>query len=935
MSLKNITLRINDASDTVQTHQIAGGTGGAGSRGQALRLKALANVKYHFTDEATGFAPENLATKRVGKDLHIAFEGGQVGQPDLVIEDYYQDDGAIGYAEGSDNLLVGTHENGQTYPFVPESAQASDAVSQLAEGIQAGQALGISHAPVPLWWLPLLALPLLGGGGSTPPPDHKPEINGLTPKAQGGDVKVYEKALTTGSDAASPAERGDAAFTIKSQDGVKSLTIGGTEFLKDGAIVTGARLLTPLGNELTVTGYDKATGEVRYSYLLKGSKTHPAGAAENALFEDLQVVLTDNDGDKATAVLSAQIVDDVPTARDDAFTQVQENQALVIDALANDIQGADGVPLAKVAVTQQPVQGTVSYDAATGKFTYTPNPGAGKDSTEDSFRYTITDADGDTSTATVKITLQPDQDIWIVPQDFVTVSEGALPSPAAPVLRMRMLARAVESAEAEGQLVVSYYNDVPQGDLLQSIQLSADGLDAQLQALGQDVVWALSADGLQLTGTSAGTPVLTIALTSAALTDATTGQITYSYKVTLLQPVTHPETPAGKNLVTLKGIAFTVTDADQESKTGTFDVDVQDAVPVALDDVADVQPDVGQAVSGNVLVNDTQGADGARVSAVVASQLGSASQAVGDAAVEVAGQYGTLTISADGSYRYARTDGSAGGVEDVFTYTLTDADLDSVEATLTIRVGNATPTVGEEEPNPQDPDGDPIHVIAAAQVHEAGLPARTGEPAGSDAASDSETTVGQFGFASIDGLKALTLDGVAVQAGTAFPAEPLLENATGQLWAYYTFDAATAQGTVHYQYMLLDNTLTDPSSVAFAVEVTDQDGQSASNTLTVVIVDDAPTAVLDTNSVPSGTYAPIEGNVMANDTEGADGAEVVGVQAGAGDVQEAGTEVPGQYGTLTLNADGSYSYQRDAATTEGGVTDVFTYTIQDGDGDTA
>ena len=149
MSLKNITLRINDASDIVQTHQIAGGTGGAGSRGQALRLKALANVKYHFTDEATGFAPENLATKRVGKDLHIAFEGGQVGQPDLVIEDYYQDDGAIGYAEGSDNLLVGTHENGQTYPFVPESAQASDAVSQLAEGIQAGQALGISHAPVP------------------------------------------------------------------------------------------------------------------------------------------------------------------------------------------------------------------------------------------------------------------------------------------------------------------------------------------------------------------------------------------------------------------------------------------------------------------------------------------------------------------------------------------------------------------------------------------------------------------------------------------------------------------------------------------------------------------------------------------------------------------------------------------------------------------
>ena len=186
MSLKNIILQINNASETVQTVKIAGGEGGVGARGQGVRIKALGNVKYHFTDEATGYGPENIATKRVGKNLHIAFEGGDVEQPDLVIEDYYKDNGEIGYGEGTDNLLVGTHENGNVYPYVPESSVGTDAVSMLADGVQAGQALGTSVAPVPLWWLPLLILPALGGGdggwcactSGSPADHHRPDGQG-------------------------------------------------------------------------------------------------------------------------------------------------------------------------------------------------------------------------------------------------------------------------------------------------------------------------------------------------------------------------------------------------------------------------------------------------------------------------------------------------------------------------------------------------------------------------------------------------------------------------------------------------------------------------------------------------------------------------------------------------------------------------------------
>ena len=42
--------------------------------------------------------------------------------------------------------------------------------------------------------------------------------------------------------------------------------------------------------------------------------------------------------------------------------------------------------------------------------------------------------------------------------------------------------------------------------------------------------------------------------------------------------------------------------------------------------------------------------------------------------LEVQGQFGTLTIKADGSYTYHGGAGAVGGSVDTFTYTLTDGD---------------------------------------------------------------------------------------------------------------------------------------------------------------------------------------------------------------------------------------------------------------------
>ena len=105
-----------------------------------------------------------------------------------------------------------------------------------------------------------------------------------------------------------------------------------------------------------------------------------------------------------------------------------------------------------------------------------------------------------------------------------------------------------------------------------------------------------------------------------------------------------------------------------------------------------------------------------------------------------------------------------------------------------------------------------------------------------------------------------------------------------------------------------------------------------------------PTAVLDTGSVAEGGTLTVAAGagVLHNDIAGADGLAagggVVGVAAGSSTASPVsggvGTTIAGSYGTLTLNADGSYSYHSTPnLVVPAGANDSFVYTIQDGDGD--
>ncbi|RUX37050.1 structural toxin protein RtxA, partial [Mesorhizobium sp. M7A.F.Ca.CA.002.09.1.1] len=130
----------------------------------------------------------------------------------------------------------------------------------------------------------------------------------------------------------------------------------------------------------------------------------------------------------------------------------------------------------------------------------------------------------------------------------------------------------------------------------------------------------------------------------------------------------------------------------------------------------------------------------------------------------------------------------------------------------------------------------------------------------------------------------------------------------------------------------------------FTYQATDANGNTITNTITIDVADDVPTAHADTNSVVEGGI--VLGNVLSDGTDdvfGADGAAagggVVGVRVAGGDTTTAvttgvNTVINGSFGTLTLQANGSYSYDGlPNVVPPAGATETFVYTIMDGDGD--
>ncbi|OSQ36936.1 beta strand repeat-containing protein, partial [Thalassospira mesophila] len=132
---------------------------------------------------------------------------------------------------------------------------------------------------------------------------------------------------------------------------------------------------------------------------------------------------------------------------------------------------------------------------------------------------------------------------------------------------------------------------------------------------------------------------------------------------------------------------------------------------------------------------------------------------------------------------------------------------------------------------------------------------------------------------------------------------------------------------------------------SFTYQITDNDGQTDSATVHIKIVGDnlPPEATDNSNAVKVGTTETATGNVITdNNGNGVDrNAEntsqtlsVVGINGATGNI---GTSIAGTYGTIRVNADGTYSYVLNTSNSAvrnlpvgQTLIETFTYTLSDG-----
>ena len=708
--------------------------------------------------------------------------------------------------------------------------------------------------------------------------DEEPTTIIITPDQPAGSVSatasVSEAALAArgaeppGSNESSNAETTTGSIVFDAPDGLASITLNGVAITAVGQV-----FVTPLGR-LTITSI--APGNIGYSYTLTDNTTNPVS---NDVFA---VVVTDRDGDTAAANLTINIIDDAPTARNDTdsvpaanYTGQTGNVITGVGTTSGnagaDTQGADGAALTGIRAGT----GAGAFSGAGA----TINGQYGTLTISSNGSYTYTRNAGTPGGVNDVFTYQLTDGDGDTSTATLTISIAD-----SPVTITSVPTTGAGTVVDEAGLPAR--GNEPPGSNAAAPSESTSGT---INFTAPDGVASVQINGIVITGAG---QVITVPTGTLLITgyNPATGTLAYTFTLT--------DNTWGDT--TSQVFTITVTDIDGDSDTRPFTVRIIDDVPTARNDSGS-QATENAPVTVNVITNDTVGADGVNLTTGIALVAGSLSGK------------GTLVYNNNGTFTYTPAPGEQGVV--TFNYNITDSDGDVSTATVTINLlADSTPT---------------LRIAGDQEVNESGLPARAGEPEGSDAAAPSEIAVGTISVSTGgDTVASLVINGVNVTAGGT------ITTAVGTL-------VVTLSGGVYsYSYTLKDNTLAVTSSDPFNIVLTDSDGDTASAALVIAIIDDAPTAIADTDSIAAGSYGPATGNVISDsesdggkDVQGADGVLVTSV-SGAGGSGAAGTAVTGLYGVLTLNADGSYSYAR-AAGSPGGVSDVFTYTITDADGDTS
>ena len=410
------------------------------------------------------------------------------------------------------------------------------------------------------------------------------EATVVTAAAQGPDNTVDEAGLNpSGSEAALNTETDDGVFTVSATDGIENIEVGGQTFtLAQMQAFDGSQTVDTGEGILTLDSYtgDSFGGTVAYTYTLKATIDNATKAgATDAHFDD-SVLLTVNGigGTSASDDLVVRILDDTPTAVDDAdsvtegvidglpgyadgnvFSGVGGTDLNLTDGVP-DVPGADGAMVtgaragteagggALTAVTAGGVTIAGTYGDLLinpdGSYKYTLKTALiPAEVTSETFTYRITDGDNDTDLAQLVIDLNQDARVPDVTGDQRTVYEDGLADG---------LQYGADSELVNGTFTVDGNNED------YTLRLGGVLIDAV-----NDVV-------------DTGKGVLKI--TSISDPDAG-GVVTYGYTYTLSANLAH--TGQGEVNPILDTIAMSVTDAtgDSDPTPGSIVISIVDDIP--------------------------------------------------------------------------------------------------------------------------------------------------------------------------------------------------------------------------------------------------------------------------------------------------------------------------------------------------------------------
>ena len=644
--------------------------------------------------------------------------------------------------------------------------------------------------------------------------------------------------------------------------------------------------------------------------------------------------------DSATLTITLTGANDAPVATNNfGYAAADDGSGNAVNPAGNlltndsDVDAGDSLVVAG-ARTGAEAAGGVLTDLSAGSITLTGEHGELVINADGSYSYTL-----DTSDADV-IALKPGQLL----QDRFTYAasdaEGL-------------------SDQAQLTIVIRGRNDAPQATDDNAIAVEAGGVGnatAGTDPTGNVLLNDSDLDGDALsvsairTGTEAGTG------TAGTLGSELRGQYGWltinadgsaSYRVDNDMAEVEALRQSGQTLV--DSFTYTLADVWGETDNAQINITIQGSndAPMATDDSGTAveaggvgNATAGSNASGNVLGNDADVDSEANGESRTVTGVRTGTEAEtgssGSLGAALTGLYGSLTLNADGSYTYVidndnldvqalRTSGET--LSESFTYSVTDAAGLSDTATLTITLEGAN-----DAPEAAD------NLAYAAADNGAG---NSINPTGNLLTNDSD----------IDASDVLSVS--AGRAGAEADGGALTDLTGGSLTLTGQYGELVINADGSYSYTLdTDNPdvialgATDTLRDQFTYAATDLDGLSDEAQLTVVIrgrndapvgADDSASAV-EAGGVANGTAgSDATGNVLQNDSDVDGNALHVQSVSGDGGSAEAGSVLLGQYGSLTLNDDGSYTYVIDndnadvQALRQSGqtLTDSFTYTLAD------